>query len=203
MIKTPDYQPISIKNSSQDEAKTMVLDLAFDSRESGGISAVRIHALVRIAHEQPDLWDEIKILDSLKTVALSAELQSDEELPDVPVSHRETEIAEILASCPGIKSILSGTLEIWDKTHPLIYSAATYLRENALRLAQLSANNQRIHGLQFLETTPNIQCMGKALKILGITQRGAGRKLINGKRVWQYRVETPADVHAKNSCLLR
>ena len=96
---------------------------------------------------------------------------------------------------------MSRKLTQWSKQTATVKEAATYLRSNAKALARLSKHTQRIHGLQFKDSTPDVRCFHKALNLMGIEIISAGRDT-DTKRCWLYRIETCADIEARITAML-
>lgn len=173
-----DYE--QLKNSTWLEAWVIAPD------SSGGIQSQRIASLIKMSVEAPDLWATVCKLDTTRTIAAGMEFEN---LPALPIPSKEIAIAKILVGCPGVAEVLNGTLTQWNMWTPVTKSAATYLRQNAQRLATLSKHSQRIFGLQFKETTTVINCFHKALRMAGAATQSIGQI----KKTWQYRLKIAAD----------
>ena len=157
---------------------------------SGGIKNQRIFKLIEMSAKEPELWAAIRRLDTMRSIASGIEIEN---IPTLPIPAKEIATAQLLIECPGIVGVITGEIEVWNKTSQFVKDAKAYLLKHSQRLAALSKHSQRILGYQFKETTPLIKCINKALAMAGVQTTCEGRI----KRVWNYRVSTAPDLERK------
>ena len=158
---------------------------------NSGLNQIRVNALVRLAINNPDKFQELQTWRALRLIGSAATLET--LAPSIPASDRELELAALLIQCQAIRDILTGELTQWDKHHPRVQDAAQFARDRAAEFARLSKHNQRIHGFQFTAKTPDIKCVHKLLQMVGVSAIHHGRK----GQIHQYRLETEADLESK------
>jgi len=159
----------------------------------GSLQALQVQALVKMAHTQPDLWQQLGQAFALATVAKAEGLG---DIPDLPCSPRIYETAKLLATAPGLWELISRATNQWTNKAQIVLDLAAWSRQNAKALGRLSAHAQRIHGLQFTSKTPAVKCVHKLLKMVGLDGQCIGR-VSTGKREYRYRLVTAVDIQAK------
>ncbi|MGB3788904.1 MAG: hypothetical protein WA949_12905 [Phormidesmis sp.] len=157
---------------------------------SGGLSSQRVNTLIKMSIDEPDLWETVCKLDTMRAIADSTEIEN---LPSMPIPAKEIAKAKLLIDCPGVVEVITGQITEWSKELPIVSKAATYLRQHAQRLATLSKHAQRILGLQFKDSTPIIKCLSKALQMAGVETEPVGRT----NKLWSYGVKTELDCQKK------
>ena len=157
---------------------------------SGGIKAQRVHQLIMMSVEDPDLYATVLKLDTMRKVSSSVELESS---PSLPIPAKEIALAQLLIGCPGVVEILTGRRTLWTWKDAVVKEARDYLLKHAAVLAALSKHSQRILGYQFNRSTPLIKCLNKALALAGAVAATDGR--VN--KVWHYRLKNEADAQKK------
>lgn len=163
---------------------------------SKGVEGARLQSLYEIAKTDPQLWTTIQYVDALRTLAIASEVGG--ELPKLPVTPKEIATVKILADCPHLEAILSGELGVWDSLTEEVLEAADYLRQHNLALARLSKHNQLINGFRFTEKTPAVECVRRALRIMGKELASHGRitnpRRGGPKQVSTFSIQTAQDV---------
>lgn len=159
----------------------------FETGKSGGIPAMRIQALIHLAINDATKYQEIKKILELRLV--SKAMMPDAENLEIPVNPSEFYTADLIFNCPGVVELVNGELERWDKDTALIKKAAAYTRERSTALSRISRHEQRIYGLQFTETTPDIKCFHKLIQLAGFEAISAGRAA-TAPRLYQYHLAT-------------
>ncbi|MGP1387352.1 MAG: hypothetical protein ACTS2F_27580 [Thainema sp.] len=131
------------------------------------LDQIQLRALLQTAQTAPDEFDELRRFGVLRLIAKSADLEASTEAR-LPIPRRQLETAVLLSQCPEFLDIAFGRVAEWDKKSSHVTAIAAFMRSHAREFATLTSHNQRIHGLQFTEKTPDIKCVNKALKLLGL-----------------------------------
>lgn len=158
--------------------------------ESGerSLNQLQVRALVKMAHEAPQQWAEVR-----RQFALSALAYGEANLPELPCSARVFESARLLVGAPGIYEAIAGKLPEWTNRAATPAAAAHWAQQNAPALGRLTQHTQRIHGFQFTTKTPDIKCWHKLLAMVGLDGHCTGRQS-TGSRLWTYRLKTVEDM---------
>jgi hypothetical protein len=157
-----------------------------------GLQSLRIRSLVRMAHEQPDLWASLAQQMTLATLAKAGGITEE----PLPCTQKEFAIASLLKDAPGIYAAMTESGAVWTNKSPSVRAAGEWARANAQALAKLSRHQQRIHGLQFTPKTPDVKCFHKLLAMMGLESQCLGRQAAD-QRLWEYRLLVATDIEAK------
>jgi hypothetical protein len=164
------------------------------SSDNPGVRSVVRSQLLAIAISDPDCWQQIERMKALKFLAGKPDPDVDEfwNLPELPASARDIELAGIIARCPGITDVIGGKVEQWTNKDPQVIAGGLYLIAHA---KQIAANTKRIglvRGAQFSGQMAPAALFNKALELMGYTPKKDKREG-KGDRLNVYRLEVEAD----------
>lgn len=128
---------------------------------------LQLRALLQVAQTHPEEFKELRRFSVLRLISKSLDLDASTEAR-MPIPRRQLETAVLLSQCPEFLDIAFGRLAEWDKNSSHVCAIAAFMRSHAREFATLTSHSQRIHGLQFTTKTPDIKCVNKALKLLGL-----------------------------------
>jgi hypothetical protein len=149
---------------------------------------LQIRSLVRMAHEQPELWAELSRQFALSTLATRTDITP----PSLPCSAQTFEIAKLLKDAPGLYQVIVGEVHSWTNRDAIPRQVAAWTKQNARVLARFTQHNQRIHGLQFTAATGVLDCLHKLLSMVGLEGHYVGRQS-TGDRLREYRIKAVGD----------
>jgi hypothetical protein len=164
------------------------------SADNPGIRGVVRSQLLAIAISNPDQWAKIEQAKALKFLAGTSVADATEkwQLPELPASARDIELASIISRCPGITDIISGKTERWTNACPQVVAAGAYLVAHG---KQIAANTKRVglaSGAKFSGLMTPAALLNKALELMGYAPKKEAREG-GGKRLNIYRLENAND----------
>ncbi|HEY9876860.1 MAG TPA: hypothetical protein V6D29_00330 [Leptolyngbyaceae cyanobacterium] len=157
-----------------------------------GLPELRIRSLVRMFHEQPDLWEALSRMMALAHITKGSDIHEE----PLPCSQREFAIANLLKDAPGIYEVIETPDMTWTSDSHAVKAAKAWALVNAQALARLSSHQQRIHGFQFTAKTSGVRCLHKLLSMVGLKGQCLGKQS-TGRRLYEYRLLTSSDLETK------
>ena len=167
------------------------------SAKNPGVRAVVRSQLLQIAVTDPNCWRQIEQMKALKFLASKPDTDSDLfwNLPELPASAKDIELAGIMAQCPGVAEVIGGSIERWTNRDPQVIAAGLYLIAHGKRIAANTRKSGLVRGAKFSEKMAPAALFNKAIELCGykpVKEKREG----TGSRLNVYRLAVAADAVA-------
>ena len=163
---------------SQQDNKFFTAWAADKSASNPGIRAVVRAQLLKLAVLDPECWQQIERMKTLKFLSGKPEAHSEPfyYLPELPAAARDIELTSILSRCPGIAEVVTGELEEWKNKDPQVIAAGLYLIAHRQQLAANTKKRGLLKGAQFTDQMAPTALFNKALDLMGYAPKKRKRE---------------------------
>ena len=167
------------------------------SAKNPGVRAVVRSQLLQIAVSDPHCWRQIEQMKALKFLAGKPDADSDLfwNLPELPASAKDIELAGIIAQCPGVAEVVGGSTERWTNRDPQVVAAGLYLIAHGKQIAANTKKSGLVRGAKFSKKMAPAALFNKAIELCGykpVKEKREG----TGARLNVYRLAVAADAVA-------